>query len=150
MDFLNQETRSASASANQRQMPNVISSLQTTTSFVDMSDADAPPDFDARLEQREARLRSQQRPTFRRRFGGNLPNTLLVISLISFLLGGVFFLGVLLFCIGGYGGLWFTTYRLGFYIAVWSGFHWGEFAVTAGWNTPKVHVDCKPQLSLSH
>jgi len=30
---------------------------------------------------------------------------------------------------------------LGFFGAAWAGFHWGEFAVTAGWNLDKCSVD---------
>ncbi|KAK0490876.1 Isoprenylcysteine carboxyl methyltransferase family-domain-containing protein [Armillaria novae-zelandiae] len=55
---------------------------------------------------------------------GRIPNTPLAASTISFLLGSLFSLGVLTFA-----------------AAAWSAFHWGEFAVTAGWNLEKCSVD---------
>jgi protein-S-isoprenylcysteine O-methyltransferase len=48
----------------------------------------------------------------------------------------------LVFLSGGVDGFSFATYQLGFFVASWSAFHWGEFAVTAGWNRQKVSVDC--------
>lgn len=36
---------------------------------------------------------------------------------------------------------WWCTRQLGFFLAAWSAFHWGEFAVTAGWNREKCSVD---------
>ncbi|KAI0307287.1 ICMT-domain-containing protein, partial [Multifurca ochricompacta] len=74
---------------------------------------------------------------------GNIPNTPLAISTISFLLGSTFALGLLAFFEGGssFGSFWFSTYQLGFFLASWSAFHWGEFAVTAGWNRQKVSID---------
>lgn len=72
---------------------------------------------------------------------GTLPNTPLVASLVSFLLGSVFALGIFTFVIGG-GRWWWATYQLGFFFAAWSAFHWAEFAVTAGWNLEKCSVDC--------
>ena len=73
---------------------------------------------------------------------GSIPNTPLAISTISFLLGTTFALGSLTFLCGGLYGFWFSTYQVGFFVASWSAFHWGEFAVTAGWNREKVSVDC--------
>lgn len=73
---------------------------------------------------------------------GTIPNTPLVVSLISFLLGSLFALGFTVFILGG-GVWWWATYQLGFFLAAWSAFHWGEFAVTAGWNLEKCSVDCK-------
>ncbi|KAJ7129556.1 protein-s-isoprenylcysteine O-methyltransferase [Mycena epipterygia] len=75
------------------------------------------------------------------KYTGRIPNTPLSASLIAFLLGGVFALGTLTFAVGGFGGVWWATYQLGFFAAAWSGFHWGEFAVTAGWNFEKCSVD---------
>ncbi|TFK55981.1 ICMT-domain-containing protein [Heliocybe sulcata] len=72
---------------------------------------------------------------------GTIPNTPLAVSTISFLLGSVFSLGLLAFLLGGFPHLWWCTYQLGFFIAAWSAFHWGEFAVTAGWNKDKCSVD---------
>ncbi|KAF8528957.1 Isoprenylcysteine carboxyl methyltransferase family-domain-containing protein [Hysterangium stoloniferum] len=72
---------------------------------------------------------------------GNIPNTPLAASLISFLLGGLFTASFITFSLDGLGGYWWTTYQLGFYLAAWSAFHWAEFAVTAGWNREKCTVD---------
>lgn len=77
-----------------------------------------------------------------------IPNTPLATSTLSFLLGSVFSLGAATFLAGGFQSLWWTTYQLGFFIAAWSAFHWGEFAVTAGWNRHKCSVDCKPLTPL--
>jgi len=72
---------------------------------------------------------------------GNIPNTPLVASTIAFLLGGLFSLGLLAFIVGGNERRWWATAQLGFFVAAWAGFHWGEFAVTAGWNLEKCSVD---------
>ena len=80
---------------------------------------------------------------------GTIPNTPLSVSLISFLLGSLFSFGLLLFLTNGYGLYWWSTYQLGFFLAVWSAFHWAEFAVTAGWNRDKCSVDCE-HPSLFH
>ncbi|EPQ59473.1 ICMT-domain-containing protein [Gloeophyllum trabeum ATCC 11539] len=72
---------------------------------------------------------------------GNIPNTPLAISTISFILGGIFSLGLLTFLVGGFEAFWWATYQLGFFVAAWAAFHWGEFAVTAGWNKDKCSVD---------
>ncbi|KNZ81540.1 Protein-S-isoprenylcysteine O-methyltransferase [Termitomyces sp. J132] len=42
-----------------------------------------------------------------------------------------------MFVNGGFDRYWWSTAQLGFFIAAWAGFHWGEFAVTAGWNLEK-------------
>jgi protein-S-isoprenylcysteine O-methyltransferase len=73
---------------------------------------------------------------------GSIPNTPLAVSTISFLLGSIFAIGFLTFLSRGFDDFWFATYQLGFFVAAWSAFHWGEFAVTAGWNRQKVSVDC--------
>ncbi|KAH9853545.1 protein-s-isoprenylcysteine O-methyltransferase [Lenzites betulinus] len=72
---------------------------------------------------------------------GFIPNTPLSVSLISFLLGSLFAFGLLLFATNGFGKYWWSTSQLGFFLAAWSAFHWGEFAVTAGWNREKCSVD---------
>ena len=74
---------------------------------------------------------------------GLIANTPLSVSLISFLLGSLFSFGLLLFFTNGYGLYWWSTYQLGFFLAVWSMFHWAEFGVTAGWNRDKCSVDCE-------
>lgn len=73
--------------------------------------------------------------------GGNIPNTPLAVCTISFLLGALFSLGMALFLCGGLVSPWWATYQLGFFIATWSVFHWGEFAVTAGWNRDRCSVN---------
>ncbi|OBZ70302.1 Protein-S-isoprenylcysteine O-methyltransferase, partial [Grifola frondosa] len=72
---------------------------------------------------------------------GVIPNTPLAASTTSFLLGALFSFGLLLFITGGFEGSWWSTYQLGFFLAAWSAFHWGEFAVTAGWNPEKCSID---------
>ena len=74
---------------------------------------------------------------------GLIPNTPLSVAFLSFLLGSLFSVGVVLFVTNGYGQHWWSTTQLGFFIAAWSAFHWGEFAVTAGWNRDKCSVDCE-------
>ncbi|KAJ7764983.1 Isoprenylcysteine carboxyl methyltransferase family-domain-containing protein [Mycena maculata] len=76
-------------------------------------------------------------------YTGRIPNTPLFVALIAFLLGGIFALGSLTFFVGGFAssGVWWATAPLGFFAAAWSFFHWGEFAVTAGWNFEKCSVD---------
>ncbi|KZV76142.1 protein-s-isoprenylcysteine O-methyltransferase [Peniophora sp. CONT] len=66
-----------------------------------------------------------------------IPNTPLAASTVSFLLGSVFALGTIGFLTSP---LW-MPYQLGFYLASWAVFHWGEFAVTAGWNREKCSID---------
>ncbi|QRW16417.1 isoprenylcysteine carboxyl methyltransferase [Rhizoctonia solani] len=71
----------------------------------------------------------------------NIPNTPLSVATVSAALGIVFALGASLFVSGGVAGSWWATYQLGFFMAIWSFFHWAEFAVTAGWNREKLSVD---------
>ncbi|CUA69080.1 protein-S-isoprenylcysteine O-methyltransferase [Rhizoctonia solani] len=71
----------------------------------------------------------------------NIPNTPLSVATVSAGLGILFTLGAGLFVSGGVAGSWWATYQLGFFMAVWSFFHWAEFAVTAGWNREKLSVD---------
>ncbi|KAJ6598951.1 Isoprenylcysteine carboxyl methyltransferase family-domain-containing protein [Mycena vulgaris] len=75
------------------------------------------------------------------KYSGRIPNTPLAASLLSFLLGSVFALGALTFVVGGFTAPWWATYQLGFFTAAWAAFHWGEYAVTAGWNFEKCSVD---------
>ncbi|KAI0068794.1 ICMT-domain-containing protein, partial [Artomyces pyxidatus] len=72
---------------------------------------------------------------------GNIPNTPLAASTISFLLGSTFTTGLFIFLSGGFSQFWWTTYQVGFFVAAWATFHWAEFAVTAGWNREKCSVD---------
>ena len=84
---------------------------------------------------------------------GDIPNTPLMASLISFVLGGVFAFGAIIFYSGTFCDYWWATYQLGFFVAAWAAFHWGEFAVTAGWNRYKCSVDCEsrpPFTSSGH
>ncbi|KAI0347229.1 prenyl cysteine carboxyl methyltransferase Ste14 [Trametopsis cervina] len=69
-----------------------------------------------------------------------IPNTPLAAATISFLLGSLCITGLFIFSNQSlqYGVI---TNQLGFFIAAWSAFHWGEFAVTAGWNREKCSVD---------
>ncbi|KAF7352692.1 Protein-S-isoprenylcysteine O-methyltransferase [Mycena venus] len=77
------------------------------------------------------------------KYTGRIPNTPLFASLIAFLLGAVFALGLVAFSAGatGFARPWWATYQLGFFFAAWAAFHWGEYAVTAGWNLEKCSVD---------
>jgi hypothetical protein len=108
--------------------------------------------FEQRLRERE-HLRSRPLETIPEptalRPHGTLPNTPLAVSTTSFLLGSIFSLGFSVFLCGGLSSFWFATYQLAFFVASWSAFHWGEFAVTAGWNREKVSVDCTYFLSWS-
>ena len=74
-----------------------------------------------------------------------IPNTPLAASTVSFLLGSVFTFGAL----GFLTTPWWMPYQLGFYLASWAAFHWGEFAVTAGWNREKCSIDCRSSLYTS-
>ncbi|KAA1466335.1 ICMT-domain-containing protein [Dentipellis sp. KUC8613] len=106
--------------------------------------SDLPNGFQERLRQRQA-LRSRPLETIPldgvAQTHGNIPNTPLAAALISFLLGSVFALGTLTFLCGGFSQFWWSTYQAGFFVAAWAAFHWGEFAVTAGWNREKCSVD---------
>lgn len=105
-------------------------------------------DFERRIEER----RNMQHPLVTIPASmephGNIPNTPLAASTISFLLGGFFALGFFLFLQGGLPSPWWATYQLGFFVAAWSAFHWGEFAVTAGWNLEKCSVDCEHSTTV--
>lgn len=78
------------------------------------------------------------------KYTGRIPNTPLSAALIAFLLGAVFSLGLFAFAADstGWAKPWWATYQLGFFTAAWAAFHWGEYAVTAGWNLEKCSVDC--------
>ena len=115
------------------------------------AEQDIQDSFEEKLRQRKAQLENHPLNTVPRarvnRPDGGLPNTPLAASTISFILGWAFSLGVLTFLRGGFGS-WWNSYQLGFFVAAWSGFHWGEFAVTAGWNLEKCSVDCTYDLLL--
>lgn len=104
---------------------------------------DVPDGFEERLRQRQTfqshletvPISSITQPH------GNIPNTPLAASTISFLLGSIFSLAFAIFLSGGLVSTWWSTYQLGFFVAAWAAFHWGEFAVTAGWNREKCSVD---------
>jgi hypothetical protein len=117
----------------------------TTTKLMS---SDAPQGFEDRLRQRASAMNPNTLETIpvNHHPHENIPNTPLAASAISFLLGCIFSLGLMLFLMGGISERWWATYQLGFFLAAWSGFHWGEFAVTAGWNRSKCSVDC---LSVS-
>ncbi|KAI6047414.1 Isoprenylcysteine carboxyl methyltransferase family-domain-containing protein [Pisolithus marmoratus] len=100
-----------------------------------------PDSFDQRLRQRVNRGHPLDTVPVDLEPHGNIPNTPLAASTISFVLGAVFSLGTVLFLSGGLVYPWWATYQLGFFLAAWSAFHWGEFAVTAGWNRDKCSVD---------
>jgi protein-S-isoprenylcysteine O-methyltransferase len=110
-------------------------------------DVDAPvlsDAFEQRIRERE-QIRSRPLETVpavtAKQPHGTIPNTPLAVSTISFFLGSIFALGFSVFLSGGLSSFWFATYQLAFFVASWSAFHWGEFAVTAGWNRDKVSVD---------
>ncbi|KAG1752685.1 Isoprenylcysteine carboxyl methyltransferase family-domain-containing protein [Suillus paluster] len=106
--------------------------------------SDIPHNFEDRLRQRASttmNANTLETIPVNHRPHENIPNTPLSASTISFLLGCIFSLGLTLFLTGGISGRWWATSQLGFFLAAWSGFHWGEFAVTAGWNRDKCSVD---------
>ncbi|THH14891.1 hypothetical protein EW146_g5505 [Bondarzewia mesenterica] len=111
-------------------------------SISDNSD-DVPNGFDERLRRR--RIIQSQLETIPStgipQPHGNIPNTPLAASFISFLLGSIFSLAFTTFLFGGSSSYWWSTYQLGFFVAAWALFHWGEFAVAAGWNREKCSVD---------
>ncbi|OJA13807.1 hypothetical protein AZE42_00517 [Rhizopogon vesiculosus] len=105
--------------------------------------SDVPQGFEDRLRQRTSTRNSNTLETIpvNHQPHGNIPNTPLAASTISFLLGCLFSLSLTLFITGGISEHWWATYQLAFFLAAWSAFHWGEFAVTAGWNRDKCSVD---------
>lgn len=118
--------------------------MSTTSSQVSQS-ADTPAGFEERLRQR-AVMKNNPLTTIPvnpvHAPIGNIPNTPLAASAISFLLGTVFSPGFISFTMGA-SGIWpLSYYQLGFFVTAWAAFHWGEFAVTAGWNIDKCSVDC--------
>jgi len=117
--------------------------MSTATSQIPQS-TDMPDGFEERLHQRTT-VKKNPLSTIPTNGvhepHGNIPNTPLVASTISFLLGSIFSLGLLAFIYGALGISSRSYYQLGFFISAWAGFHWGEFAVTAGWNLDKCSVD---------
>lgn len=91
---------------------------------------------------------------------GTIPNTPAMVSLISFLLGGLCFTFLSVFLKTSLSNVWdgsciesrwyFITPQLAFFVAAWGAFHWGEFMVTAQWNREKCSIDCKPVSSPEH
>ena len=110
---------------------------------------DVPNDFDQRLRQHQA-LQGNSLNTIPQNKAdtphGSIPNTPLAASAISFLLGVAFSPAFISFILGVLGFFACPYYQLGFFVAAWSAFHWGEFAVTAGWNLEKCSVDCDYDL----
>jgi protein-S-isoprenylcysteine O-methyltransferase len=105
-----------------------------------MSASDASDDFDLRVQQRErAKIMSMMKLAEQPR--GNLPNTILTVATISFLLGATVCSGLFIALVGGQ--YWWMTPQLGFFVAAWGVFHFGEFATTAGWNPEKCSIDCE-------
>lgn len=106
---------------------------------------DVPNSFDQRLWQRQA-LQDNPLNTIPQNTAyaphGSIPNTPLAASTISFLLGAAFSPALISFILGAFGFFSYPYYQLGFFAAAWTAFHWGEFAVTAGWNLEKCSVDC--------
>jgi protein-S-isoprenylcysteine O-methyltransferase len=118
---------------------------------------DSPSDkFEEKLQQRAAAVRkplemsSPARDDQRNYYGGHFPNTPLAAATIAFMLGGVFMWGLKTFAAGGYPLSTWMTYQLGFFVASWAAFHFGEFAVTAGWNRDRCNVDCKSSVLCYH
>jgi protein-S-isoprenylcysteine O-methyltransferase len=115
-------------------------------------EADTPTGFETRVQQRAA----QKSDAFNLEAtsavhapSGSIPNTLLSVAVIAFVLGWIFAIGAVIFLAGGFSSFWWSTYQLGFFVAAWSAFHWGEFAVTAGWNADKCSVDCGFPVPIS-
>ena len=83
--------------------------------------------------------------------GKYIPNTPLGASLVSVLLGVTFTLGCVLFFnpTAFLESLVLSQEQrdrwslLGFFFAAWAAFHWGEYAVAAGWNRRRCSVDCE-------
>jgi len=104
---------------------------------------DMPDGFEERLRQRAKNPLSTIPKNGEHQPHGNIPNTPLAATTISFLLGSIFSLALLAFLSGALGISPWSYYQLGFFVAAWAAFHWGEFAVTAGWNLDKCSVDCE-------
>lgn len=79
-----------------------------------------------------------------------IPNTLVAVSLIAFLLGCAFNFSFSVFTMGLLGFRSMEWVQLGWYGMTISLFHLAEFVVTAGWNRDKCSVDCKFQLLFHH
>lgn len=107
-------------------------------------------DFDKRVEQRaEMAVAPSNDPLATKPTNpmaqprGTIPNTMLVVSSFAFVLGVVFSIGVAIVALSWPD----VRYQLGFFLAAWAVFHFGEFAVTAGWNRDKLSVDCAQTVS---
>ena len=115
----------------------------------------------SRLQSQSQLWSLETQPTVLDLHKGWIPNTPLASATISFLLGSVFALAVrALFVNLGLPAAFFDFVKAGkvaagtiafnrplvqlsFFFMTWSVFHWGEFAITAGWNRPRVSVDCE-------
>lgn len=77
--------------------------------------------------------------------GKYIPNTPLGASIVSVCLAITFTLGLVLFLRGPivFGSQDDRWRPLGLFLACWAGFHWGEYAVCAGWNRARCSVDCE-------
>lgn len=110
---------------------------------------DVPNGFEQRLRQRQTQLNNPLNTIPQNKAyapHGSIPNTPLAASTISFLLGITFSPALISFILGALGLVSTPYYQLGFFVATWTAFHWGEFAVTAGWNLEKCSVDCEHDL----
>ena len=108
----------------------------------DVSSFEGPEDvLRRRATAPQSSLETKPIPSAVHKLGGRIPNTPLAASTISFLLGCLFTFGISMALSEPYD-YWWCTRQLGFFLAAWPVFHWGEFAVTAGWNREKCSVDC--------
>jgi len=107
------------------------------------SQPEPPEGLEARLGQRQHAQAALERNRVSRAFQqhGLIPNSLFSISIVSFLLGGLFVVSFAACCVASSVGVWWATYQFFFLTAAWALFHWLEFAVTAGWNPSKASVD---------
>ena len=115
----------------------------------------------SRLQSQSQLWSLETQPTVLDLHKGWIPNTPLASATISFLLGSIFALAVrALFVNLGLSAALFDLVKTGkvaagtiafnrplvqlsFFFMTWSVFLWGEFAITAGWNRPRVSVDCE-------
>jgi hypothetical protein len=153
----------------QGDLPSTMSSSPSTnTPNPHEADPSPPPSNGTQGFERVALSQAQSQywsletqPTVLDLHKGRIPNTPLASATISFLLGSIFALAVraLLVNIGlsaaifdlvkagkvAGGTIAFNRplVQLSFFITTWAVFHWGEFAVTAGWNRARASVDCE-------
>lgn len=128
-----------------KQHPTSIVHKYVHSTFFSMPSNDTNP-IEERLRQREATQHPLRLKSEAANLRGSLPNTPLAVVTVAFLLGGLCSVSFLTFAAGGLKIYWWSTYQLGFFLTVWSFFHWAEFAVTAGWNLEKCNIDCACSL----